>query len=261
MAKRIFDEKPISDRFKLYFKKFFMSFSPDSYHQLTELTYRQAFRYLTRTVILSSFILAILILLNLNTMRLGLNTELSKIETCNIGGNLSEPIIFEKQNIVIANQQNYTDETFLISGAELVRKPFVCNVVKPLCFFRTDPVRTDLSIINENPELLSNYIFVALVLMLPSLLFIFLVFYLLKSSILIAAMSLIAFAAVKIFKYKLSYKRLFMAATFAFTPYLVAEPFDITLFNLYNLHFVAFIILFIIAIVLLTERKHRYDHI
>jgi len=261
MAKNIFDEKPLVDRLKLYFKKFFMSFNPDSYHQLTELTYQQGFRYLVRTVLLSSFILAILIILNLNSIRLGLNDELTKVQSCEISGNLTEPIIFEKQKIAIANQKNYTGENFLVSGSELVRRPYICNVIRPLCILSDDPIKTDLSVIKSNPELLGNFIFIILVLMLPSILFIYLFFYFIKSLLIITVLSLIAFAIIKVAKRKVSYRRMFLAAIFSSTVYLILEPFDISVWNLFYMHFIAYILLYTVVLVLLAEKKHRYDNL
>jgi len=169
--------------------------------------------------------------------------------------------VFEKQKIVIANDMNYTNENLLITNKEIVRKPFLCTLLKPACLFQGEEIRQDideLTKLGEDKEQISRIFLIILLLMLPSLLFIYFVYFIVKSAIIVLLLTIIAFMIIKATKHQLTFKKILLIAIFSSTVMILAEPFNLILWNLFYIHIIGFLLLFIVNVSLLSEKRHRY---
>ncbi len=246
-----------------FLKTVLQSFYPDSYQKLSEKSLRQGMVYFLQIVMLSLAILVVLIIANIASFQLAVNNELAKVDSLNITGsvNLSEPILFEKQGIVIANDMNYTDENLLITNSEIIRKPFLCTLLKPACLFTGEPVRkniSDFSSLGQDKAQIGSIFKIILLLMAPSLLFIYFVYFFLKTVMIILLLSVIGAIAARVLNYNLPFKKALLIAIFSSTIMVLAEPFNLVMWNLFYIHVILFLLLFIINISLVSERRHDF---
>ncbi len=259
MAKKIFD-KPPEDRLFFFLKTMLKSFNPEKYHDLSARPMASSVKYFLGVILVSSAILAVFIGLNLSSLHSTLDKELSKLDTLKVSCSFSEPIVFGRQNIVIANDMNYTDQNILITSSEVQRKPLACLLIRPLCIFSNKPVSTDFANLGSNPKGLGDFIYLILVLMFPGLLIVYLLYMLLKTLVIIYLLSIIAFIIIKALKFKIRFRQILLCGIYSSTVLLLAEPFNIMLINLHYLHVVVFIIIFTISVLLISEKRYRYQN-
>jgi len=259
MAKKIFD-KPPEQRLYFFLKTLIQSFNPESYHDLSNRPLGSAVKYLFGILVVSSLIFAVLITINLVSIHSNLNKELTKLDSLKVICELREPIIIDKHDIVIANEKNYTDENLLITSREISRKPLLCAILSPTCIFKNEPIKTNYRNLGKNPDDLGNFLFIIFILMFPGLLLLYLLYSLIKTLIIIFIMSLIAYSIIKAVKLKMKFRQILLCALYSSTIVLLAEPFNIILWNLYYIHIIIFIIIFIISVLLISERKYRYKN-
>lgn len=260
MVKKIF-ARPAEERVYAYFKDLLYSFNPDKYHELTNRTYWQGTKYFIKTIILSSLILGLILGSQLITFKGSLDTELEKLNSLELKGNLTKPISIDKYKILFANEANYTNQNVLITDKEFIRKPTLCALLKPTCFFVGEPIKTEYSNLHAHRKELSRFLFILSILLFPGIMLIFILFFFIKSGIIIILLSSLAYFIIKAMNYQLRYKRVMLAAVFSSTALIIAEPINILLWNLYYVHVIFSFFLFMVCLLLLCEKKHRYRDI
>ncbi len=259
MAKKIFD-KPPEDRLFFFLKTLLKTFNPEKYHDLSARPMTSSVKYFLGIILISSLILGVLIGINMVSLHATLDNELAKLDTLKVSCSFSEPIVFGKQNIVIANDMNYTGQNILITSSEIQRKPLSCMLLRPLCLFNSKPVTTDYTNLGKDPKGLGDFLYLALVLMFPGILLGYLLFMMVKSLLIIYMLSIIAYVLIRAFKLKMRFRQILLCALYSSTILLLAEPFNIMLINLHYIHVALFILLFTISILLISERKYRYQN-
>jgi hypothetical protein len=247
-----------------FVKTLFSSLIPGNYTKLSSKPFREAFLYLVKLVLISFGVLLLLVLLNIASLRLAFDKEFAKIEDLNISVSfkLTEPIKFDKQDIVIANSRDYRDENLLITNEGIVRKPVLCMFFSPACWFRNQTVSlnaTEYSTIADDNSKLSTGVLIMILLMLPMLLLAYLIYYALKLAIIILVVTLLGYAGAKAFGYQISLSKSLMVAVYSSTIIAVLEPFNLMMLNLYYAHIIFFLGFFIVALLMSSDRKHRYD--
>jgi len=260
MVKKIFDKHP-QDRLHEFLKTILKAFYPDSYHELSHRKISEGFSYLANLVVLSVLILALLVSFNVATFQKNIELELTKLDSLEINFNLKQPIVFEDQNIVVTNEGNYTNENFLITNSEVIRKPTICAILRPACLIKHKPVRTNFSSLPENSKDVSNFFFLMLLLMLPGLLLVYLIYFLIKSIVMIIIMAYAAKFVTSTVKFRISFKRILMTAIYASTIFILLEPINLVIWNLYYIHILLSVVMFIIGVMLIGENKHRYHNV
>ena len=196
MVKKIFDRPP-EQRLLAYFRDLLFSFNPDKYHELTSRTYWEGAKYFIKTIILASLILGLILGSQLLTFKGSLNTELEKLNSLELKGNLTEPISITKYKILLANEANYTNQNILVTDKEFIRKPTLCALLKPACIFAREPIRTEYSNLHAHRKELSEFLFVLSVLLFPGLMLVFITFFFIRSGIIIIMLSLLAYFTIK----------------------------------------------------------------
>jgi len=260
MVKRIFEKHP-QDRFIEFLKTMLRSMSPHSYHDLTHKTLASGMKYLGNVLIVSAVILAVIVGFNLASFNQALNTELRKLNSLDVMFDLTEPIVIEKHKINITNRGNYTDENLLITDKNLIRKPTICILLKPTCIFAKDPVMTDYSDFQQHRKDFGKIVFFILLVMIPGLMMLYILYMLIKVLIILFVISYAAKFIADIFKFRIVFKKIILAAIFSSTIFLLLEPFNLVVVNLYYIHIGLFVILFSLSVLLVGERKHRYHNV
>jgi len=260
MVKRIFDRHP-QDRFIDFFKTLLKTINPNSYHELSQRPITSGIRHLGNVLVVSALILAVIVSFNLATFHSALNHELKKLNSLDVTFDLTQPIVIEKHKINITNSGNYTGENLLITDNQLVRKPTACVLLKPLCLFLQDPVVTNYSDFQAHRDDFGKIVFFSLLVMIPGLLILYVLYMLIKITIIIFTISYLAKFATSIVKFRIPFKKILMAAVYSSTIFLMLEPFNLIVINMYYLHIVLYVLLFSLAVLLVGERKHRYHNV
>lgn len=260
MGKRIFDRAP-EDRLRGFFKTILFSFNPEKYHMLSERSFIIGLRYLIFLTTLSTIILGCLLAFNMFSLRHALPTEIEKVNDIQLRGNFTDPIIVDKHKLVFANEYNYTNENLVVTDTEIIRKPTLCALLRPICILKNDPMITEYANLREHKKELSNFIFVLLLLLFPGILIVYFIYIFLKTALILAIISIIAYLIIKLIKFQIKFRRVMLSAVYASTPMVLAEPFNVMIHSLYYIHVIFFILLFSVVLLLLCERKHRYRKI
>lgn len=260
MAKRIFDKSP-GERLYIFFKTIMQSLIPPAYKDLSQERVPDAMRYLFKLVGLSAIILALIIIVNLATFESHIESEINKINDLRILPDLSEPIIFDQQDIVICNEGNYSGENLLVTEKEIIRKPTFCAMLKPACLFQREPIRTNYSDLSKHKEDIGQFIFLMLLLMLPGIVIVYLLYFLLKTFLIILILTMIANLIARSAKFRITSMQIFNCAVFAATPMILLEPVNLMIIDLWYLHVAGFITLFILGIIMVGEKRHRYHNV
>jgi len=260
MAKKIFDKHP-QERFSDFLKTIFRSFNPDSYNKLSQRSIAAGIGYLANLVLLSVMILALIVSFNMAAFQHSIKDELTKLDSLDISFNLKEPIQFSKQKITLTNEGNYTNENLLITESELIRKPTACLLFKPTCLFVKEPVRTNYSNLPEHKENVSSFVFFVLLLMIPGLLLVYLLYFLIKTLIIILVLSYTVKIITHFVKFRIKLRKIMLIAMYSSTVFIILEPINLVVWNLYYMHVLLYIIFFAIGIVLVGENKHRYHNV
>ena len=257
MAKQVFSEP---GRILRFFKSIALSFYPDAYPRLAGKSLAGASGYLAGVLVLSFVATLLLLAFNAGEIHAGLSAELAKFEDLNvsISMRLSEPIVLDKQQIVIANSWNYSGERVLLTDEVLVRKPFLCMLVRPACWFRSAEIEVEtesLENLAADRKRMQTIAVWLLLLLLPSMLIIYFLYAALRSLVVVLILSLIGILGARIFRYRLRYRQSLVIAVFSSTAMILADPFNLILWNLYYLHIAASLALFCAGAALVAERR------
>jgi len=257
MAKRIFDRDP-HDRLIQFLWTILRSLNPESYHQLCQRTLFKSSKYLANIVVMSVMLMAFLVAFNLAGFHNALKTELQKVEDINLTRDMTEPIYFESQGIRVADEANYTGENLLITDNEIVHKPFLCALIKPACIIFNKPKAIEYS---DNPDDLANMLFFFMLLLIPGMLCLYLIYFMVKTALIILVVSYAAKLLARAFKFRVAFIKIIHIAIYASTIFILLEPINLIVWNLYYIHLLVFLIIFTIAVLLVGEHKHKYHNI
>lgn len=241
-----------------FFKTMWLALNPWRYDEARQLSTKNAFKYFF-SFLFMIFVLSILLMLP--SLVGFVDKQLDNFETLEVSMNTSmkKAVVFpEKEPYITIDtrkpERELKEGTLLLTEENLHRKMFLGNVKK----HALDPYN----------DLLSNegIVIAALVLMLPSLLFLFYLGYAIKILILIFAVVLLGFIITRIVKFDVLLKDAIKTGLLAATPMIIIDlirmPFG---FNVYYAQYIAFLLFFIVGIIKIGEfegtrpgRKHRH---
>jgi hypothetical protein len=262
---RIFgdDVKKEESHTQTFIKTLVHSFYPNKYPALTSRQLKQAFDYLFTIVFFCVFIIFVFSIYQFAQFQYNIDNEMAKFTKLDakVDFELKEPIVFGKNDIVIDNERNYTDETLLITQEGISTKSLMCILMKPACIFENEPKHIsseELSDVSGYTDSLKNYSFLFFVLLLPGLLLLFLAYYLIKFLLIITAAALLAFIVTRLARYEIGIKQIYLCAIYSSTVMVLLEILNLYFMYFYLIPVIAYIILFTICIMVIGEREKAY---
>jgi len=230
-----------------FFKTIWLALNPWRYDELRERRTWGIMKYFLSFVFLA-FVLAVLLMLP--AIGSFANNQMSHFEQLKVTVNttMKSPVVFPENNPYITidtrtSEGKLKEGKFLITDDYLYRKMFLSNKVekRPLGPYK---------------ELTNNEWMVVLLLLLmtPSLLFLFYIGYTLKVLLVVLVAALLAWIVGRIAKFEIPYKEGFKAGLLAATPMIIIDlirlPFA---FNVYFAEYIAFLIFFIVGVIKVGE--------
>ncbi|MBN2458093.1 DUF1189 family protein [Candidatus Woesearchaeota archaeon] len=248
------------ERVSGFLKEMLLSFYPKAYWDFSKKSPGKAFRYIFNVVLVSAIIALALLLFGLSGISISLGSELDKFEKLNITGEieLREPVSLHDDRIIIANEKMYEGEDLLITKENITRKPLLCLVFRPYCWFNPDTTTTgidEFSNIDAYRECLKTVIIAGLFIAMPGIVMLYLAYILLKAAIFVVAASLLGYVATFLTKHRIGFRQVLAAAIYSSTFIIIAEPFNIMVKGLYYIHVLISGLLFINSIVLLCRQR------
>lgn len=240
-----------------FFKLIWLALNPWRYDELKDKRMRSIFKYFFSFMFLV-FVLSIVFMLP--TIGGFVNKQLSNFETLDVSINatMKTALVLPEDNPVVTvdtrkSEGKLKEGRLLITDKYLyVKYPFRSNVEKYE--------------LGSYKNLLANQgiIVLVLLLMLPSLLFLFYMAYVLKVLLIILLTVIIGLVIARIVKFEILFKDVLKTGLLAATPMLIIDlirlPFG---FNVYYAQYIAFFIFFIVGLIKVGEfegRSHRNTH-
>jgi hypothetical protein len=245
-----------------FWKTLAWSFIPDKYRTLSSRPLSSSLAYFLRIILLSFGILVVLLLFNVATLSRSLNEEFSRFESLKVTVDfkLKEPISLERYGIIIADQKAYDGENLLVTLNGSTRKPAVCVFLEPACWFgnRTMQMNNSIDLAADSGKS-SRSAMMLVILLLPSLLALYLIYSGLMLSLLVLVATALGFFISRLTGGRASLMKTFLVALHASTIVALLEPFNLVLWKIYSVHLILFVGLFTICMLLVAEKRHRYE--
>ncbi len=257
MTRRIFEKAP-QERLIAYLKNFLRSLNPDSYHSLSVVNLSHALKHFTMTVMLSGFILLVLSAATIFALQSSLDRELAKLSEVSLEFNLTEPIVLQKHNVVLADKMNYSGQNILVTEDEFIRRPALCSMLAPACLLMREPVRSRWDSISDDKKAFGRVIIGLAVFLLPGIILFYTAYIFVKSLAVILFLAGLAYLGAFVTGYRVAFRQVFVSGIYASGVFILAMPFDLLMWNLHYVHLILFVLLFMVSLLLLCEKRHRY---
>jgi len=233
-----------------FFRTIWLALNPWRYDEVRERTTGNAFKYFFSFAFLV-FVLSIIFLLP--TIGGFVNSQLKHFDKLEVSFNTSmnSPVVLPGNNPYITidtrkSEGQLKEGMFLITDDYLYMKPFFGSVTKE----RLAPYKN----LAEN----EGTVIILLLLMLPSLLFLFYIGYAIKLLVIVLLATMIGFVITRIAKFDVDFLNALKAGLFAATPMMIIDlvrlPFGL---NVYFAQYIAFLVFFIMGIVKVGEFGER----
>ena len=241
-----------------FFKTIWLALNPWRYDEVREKGTGRIFKYFFSFVFLG-FIVSVLLMLP--AIAGVVYDQLDNFETLvvDVNATMDKPVVFpEKRPYMTIDtrepERMLKEGNILITEKNLHRKTFFGNVKK----YPLGPYK----------DLLENegIIILMLLLMLPSLLFLFYIGYAIKVLLIILVATILGFIIARIVKFELLFRDVLKTGLLAATPMIIIDvirmPFN---FNVYFAQYIAFLVFFIVGIIKVGEfegagRRKKHKH-
>lgn len=229
-----------------FFRTVWLALNPWNYDEARETGTGKVFKYFFSFVFLA-FVLAVLLMLPAIGSIVSEQLDNFKTLTVSIGTEMEKPVVFpEKQPYITVDtrepEATLKEGKILITGENLYTKSLTGKIGKhPLGPYK---------------DLLANeaILIIAILLMLPSLLFLFYVGYAIKLLLAVLVAAVLGFIIGRIVKFELLFKDALKTGLLAVTPMIIIDvirmPFGL---NVYGAEYIAFAIFFIVGAIKMGE--------
>ncbi|MCP3684145.1 MAG: DUF1189 domain-containing protein [bacterium] len=250
-----------------FISTFLHSLYPLKYKQLSNRGIKDAFAYFFIMLFVFSIIALLISLPALFTLGSHLNAQLSKFETLSIDVDIEtkEPVVFDRLGVVVdsTGQTEYEGNKILITKEELIGKPVLCLLYKPMCLISGEEIRAPTSQwenVLENQDSSTRLVQSLMIVALPALFVVLYCFFALKYLILMLLFSIIGFVITRILLFETHFVRIFKIALYSTTIMALIEIINLSFgYKLYGAPLILFAIVFIIGLFMIIHKKGARD--
>jgi hypothetical protein len=240
--------------FKEFIRKIADSLNPNVYTAISTNTYKDSFKYLFSLILLFSLLNSFFLLPSLTDFYSNFNENFEKIESINssISIKTNEPIILtSKPLILIDSETNTTNNEYILITKDTIYKKGLFNYKN----ITTKNINFADYVKNSKTK-----ITILMILSLPTIFLLYLLFNIIKYSLMIFFVSLIAISIVKLIDRALFIRQIINASIFSTTLFLLLKfllRFTTGFKSL--IPFILYLVWLIIVLILMTESKVDYN--
>ncbi|MGM5482785.1 MAG: DUF1189 family protein [Nanobdellota archaeon] len=261
------EQEPVTLTYKkriyLFFKTLIFSLYPFYYHKFSQKRFSEGFAYIGCLLLLITIFTGILLCIKIPQTMNTIASEMDKFEKLEISADmeLKKDITLAGSKLRISEDATYSNETVLLTKENINFKKPSCIMLEPLCWFgnSTKKLKTsELSNILEYKEKIKKGLKSLAIAVYPALLIFIVIVISLKTILVLILLFLLIRLLKKMLKMRLSNRQSTLISIYATTIFIVAEPVNTLLLNLYYIHLIVALVMAALGVALVGQKKHRF---